>query len=494
MGYTLVYEQDWSGGNSTFSQKQYYDRVGDGADSLYPEANNAESVQVNTGDGPSGENTLDNWTGIGSDDDYSLEGVSLWLTNAASDGSALSIREGKASITYTPTTKSLADNAFGYCPLLVLKEFNDGFGRIFALSAYPNGAGPTWQLELVTDDDTVDTHTFTPVVGTPIVFDIEFKRDNGGAGYCRVYVDGVLIYTQDPAFIAGWPSVSGAFPAYPLRTAWIGFAGLFGKTTNFRLYSFAPSSDRNLLTGSTHTVEGSDNLIAGAGGSVTGDKNAYFALCSSPTPLVGDRIFKVCADEIVLEAASLSIGGASPSDYATKTGTETLTNKTLTTPNLAATIQVAGVRVALTDAQIKALPTTAIALVAAPAAGKRIQLVQACLIGDFTAGAYTNIGLVTPWLALRLGANDISTYIANDATATPAIATLTSFLSAALNQVTLTPLGLPTDNGWGVVPYVADPQYATALSIRAINDAAGNFTGGNAANSLVVDVVYLVIG
>jgi hypothetical protein len=81
-------------------------------------------------------------------------------------------------------------------------------------------------------------------------------------------------------------------------------------------------------------VQGSDNVIAGAGGSVTGDKNAYFALCSSPSPLVADRTFKVCADEIILDAPLISDrlwGGSSSGDYATKTGVETLTNKTLTT-------------------------------------------------------------------------------------------------------------------------------------------------------------------
>jgi hypothetical protein len=53
---------------------------------------------------------------------------------------------------------------------------------------------------------------------------------------------------------------------------------------------------------------------------------------------VADRTFKVCADEIILDAPLISIGGggSSSSDYATKTGVETLTNKTLTLPFLIA--------------------------------------------------------------------------------------------------------------------------------------------------------------
>jgi hypothetical protein len=73
-------------------------------------------------------------------------------------------------------------------------------------------------------------------------------------------------------------------------------------------------SYRNLLTGSTHTVQGSDNLIVGVGGTVTGQINALFALCDdSPAPeITGDRTFRVCADTIDLVADTVLINGVAP--------------------------------------------------------------------------------------------------------------------------------------------------------------------------------------
>jgi hypothetical protein len=70
-------------------------------------------------------------------------------------------------------------------------------------------------------------------------------------------------------------------------------------------------SQFNALLGSTHTVEGSTNLIVGENGTVTGDVNALFALCNdSPEPsITGDRTFKVCAETIELDAPTITING-----------------------------------------------------------------------------------------------------------------------------------------------------------------------------------------
>ncbi len=87
----------------------------------------------------------------------------------------------------------------------------------------------------------------------------------------------------------------------------------------------APISSRNLLTGASHTVQGSDNLIVGSGGTVTGDINALFALCAdSPAPeIAGDRTFKVCADTIDLAATPILLNGVDASTFTTHTGTLT---------------------------------------------------------------------------------------------------------------------------------------------------------------------------
>ncbi len=72
-------------------------------------------------------------------------------------------------------------------------------------------------------------------------------------------------------------------------------------------------------------MQGSDNLIVGSGGTVTGDINALFALCAdSPAPeIAGDRTFKVCADTIDLAATPILLNGVDASTFTTHTGTLT---------------------------------------------------------------------------------------------------------------------------------------------------------------------------
>jgi hypothetical protein len=74
----------------------------------------------------------------------------------------------------------------------------------------------------------------------------------------------------------------------------------------------ADPSERNLLTGSTHTVQGDDNLIAGVEGTVTGNRNVLFALTTgSPAPsITDDNTFKVVADVIDLTAGTVTVNGS----------------------------------------------------------------------------------------------------------------------------------------------------------------------------------------
>lgn len=85
-------------------------------------------------------------------------------------------------------------------------------------------------------------------------------------------------------------------------------------------------SRRNFLTGTGHSVQGSDNLIAGMSGTISGNQNALFALCTeSPTPAItGSQTFKVCADTIDLDATTVTINGAPP-----VTGPDTSTDEAL---------------------------------------------------------------------------------------------------------------------------------------------------------------------
>jgi len=128
--------------------------------------------------------------------------------------------------------------------------------------------------------------------------------------------------------------------------------------------------------------------------------------------------------------------------------------------------------VVLTDAQIKALPTTPVEIVAAPAAGLMIVPLAFSLVSSFGGGAYTNVDA--------------------GATMTPQFGSIAA--SAAVDVSDLTATGddvvVPLDAK--ITGTVAGLQ-ATALDLACANAALGNFTGGDAANTLTVTVVYATI-
>lgn len=151
--------------------------------------------------------------------------------------------------------------------------------------------------------------------------------------------------------------------------------------------------------------------------------------------------------------------------------------------------------VTLTDAQIKALPTTSIELVAAPGSGSRILFLFADLNINAAAGAYTNISN-DGYIYIGNGAADATSgYIANDNTLTSPITYLTSFLSANHKIAYLQQWqSMREQNDWGLLgaPYLFSGYDNATLELFAIN-AAGNYTGGNAANSLIVSVYYVIL-
>lgn len=149
----------------------------------------------------------------------------------------------------------------------------------------------------------------------------------------------------------------------------------------------------------------------------------------------------------------------------------------------------------LTNAEIIALPTTALLLLAAPGANKLIVPDYAVLIGRFSGGGYTgmvdqssmrirHINFALPAL------NDLTEYVSGG------FQSVTSFLAQGEQWTAFDKLETAL-TGERVIPAVFDIAGTenVGLQIAAINDDGGpvNFGGGHASNELVVSVEYRIL-
>jgi hypothetical protein len=205
-------------------------------------------------------------------------------------------------------------------------------------------------------------------------------------------------------------------------------------------------------------------------------------------PVVGQGVRKSWGQTINDNLADHEerIGDAETSIDDHETRLDSLDGGSATNP----TLQIA--TVTLTDAQIKALPTTAIQIVAAPALNTRVKLIGVTYHAWFENGAYTNVNATSAELYLQTSSLvRLGGYLANDGGVS--LTSLTTVLAAASV--------LTVDGG----PYLSNPAGTyvqplltgatgsvdgKAVQLFATNNGAGNFTGGHASNLLTVVAYY----
>jgi hypothetical protein len=142
----------------------------------------------------------------------------------------------------------------------------------------------------------------------------------------------------------------------------------------------------------------------------------------------------------------------------------------------------------LTNAQIKALPTTPVEILPAPGVGLALVPLFALVQCNAAAGAFTNIqgtALVRfllgtaaefPLARMRETNGDVSRLLATAAVAAMALCPFTPGVDAVSAVVRL-------KSDWENL----------ALQFDATNAASGDFTGGNAANTLTIAVYFVTV-
>lgn len=148
-------------------------------------------------------------------------------------------------------------------------------------------------------------------------------------------------------------------------------------------------------------------------------------------------------------------------------------------------------KVTLTNNQIKALPTTFQTIIPAPGTNRIALFCRGLLILNTTAGAYTNVAGAnfTGDLQHRTSQISASNYLDNLRTKLGAAAVSYISLTAFIDGFTATTTGLleNSDNA------SSDINDSVELALFNGSPGLGDFTGGNAANTMTIHASYLIL-